>query len=288
MKIKKVCIIGAGTMGNGIVQVCAQAGYETVMCDLKQEFLDKGMAAIKNSLSIFVSKGKIKQTGMKKALALIHPSTNLRESAKNADFVIESVFERADVKRTVFNQLDEICPKHTILSSNTSSIPISLLGSMTKRPDKVIGLHFGNPVPVAPNMEIIRSLLTSDDTARISLAFTRSLGKEATLVKDSPGFVANRIIPLVINECAKMLEDDLASASDINEIIKRSLGAQLGPFTWAELAGVDVIVDLLEQIYQQTGWERYKPAPLLKRMAESGYLGRKTGKGFDQMFGVKK
>jgi 3-hydroxybutyryl-CoA dehydrogenase len=287
MIIKKVVIIGAGTMGNGIVQVCAQAGYETVMCDLKQEFLDKGMDAIKSSLGKFVSKGKMKPAGMKKTLGLIHPSTNLKESAKNADMVIESIFERADVKRTVFNQLDEMCPKKTILASNTSSIPISLLGSFTKRPDKVIGLHFGNPVPLAEHMEVIRSLLTSDETARISLDFARSLKMEPNVVKDSPGFVANRILPLVINECAKMLEDDLASAADINAIIRRSLGAQLGPFTWAELAGVDVIVDLLEQIYQQTGWERYKPTPLLKRMAESGYLGRKTGKGFDQMFGTK-
>lgn len=287
MKFKKVCVIGAGTMGNGIVQVCAQAGYETAMVDLKQEALDRGMDAIKSSLNKFVSKGKMTRADMEKTVSLIRPSTNLQASAADAGYVIENVFERVDVKRTVFNQLDEICPKHTILSSNTSGIPISLLGSMTKRPDKVIGMHFGNPVPIMPNMEIIRSLLTSEETVKTSFDFAASLGKTPALVKDSPGFVANRIIPLVINECAKMLEEDLASMSDIDEVVKLSIGARIGPFRWAEMAGVDIVVDLLEGIYQQTGWERYKPAQVLKRMAESGYLGRKTGKGFDDLFGTK-
>lgn len=287
MQFKKVCVIGAGTMGNGIVQVCAQAGYETGMVDLKQDLLDKGMAAIKISLGKFVSKGKMTQKDMEKTLSLIHPSTKLQDSAKDAGYVIENVFERVDVKRTVFKQLDEICPRDTILSSNTSGIAISLLGSMTTRPDKVIGMHFGNPVPLTTGMEVIRSLLTSDETARISLDFAESLGKKPFIVKDSPGFVANRIIPLVINECAKMLEDDLASMSDIDENVRMGIGAPLGPFRWAEMAGVDIIVDLLEGIYQQTGWERYKPAPLLRRMAETGYLGRKTGKGFDDLFGKK-
>jgi 3-hydroxybutyryl-CoA dehydrogenase len=287
MYFNKVSIIGAGTMGNGIVQVCAQAGYETTMVDIKQELLDRGIDTIKKSLGKFVSKGKMKPTDLEKTLALIHLSTSLEESAKNAGYVIESVSERVDVKRKVFEQLDEICPKSTILSSNTSAIPISLLGNMTKRPDKVIGMHFGNPVPLVSVMEVVKSLLTSDDTINISLHFARSLGKEPTVVKDSPGFVANRIIPLVINECAKMLEEDLASMSDIDRILKQTIGCQIGPFGWADLAGLDVVTDLLEGIYQQTGWDRYKPAPLLKRMTESGYLGRKAGKGFDKLFGEK-
>jgi 3-hydroxybutyryl-CoA dehydrogenase len=287
MDIEKVCVIGAGTMGNGIVQVCAQAGYETTMVDLKQELLSRGIVTIKKNLRKFVSKGNIKQTDMDKTIAHIQLSTNLEESAKDADYVIESVTERVDVKRKAFEQLDEICPQNTILSSNTSAIPISLLGSMTKRPDKVIGMHFGNPVPIVTIMEIIKSLLTSDDTIKISLDFASSLGKEPTLVKDSPGFVVNRIIPLIINECVKMLEEDLASMTDIDSILRKTMGCQLGPFAWADLSGVDVVTDLLEGIYQQTGWQRYKPTLLLKRMAESGYLGRKTGQGFNELFGKK-
>ena len=287
MNIEKVCVIGAGTMGNGIVQVCAQAGYETTMVDLKQEFLDRGMDTIKKSLGRFVSKGNMEQTDMEKTLALIRLSTDLEESAKDAGYVVESVSERVDVKKEIFEQLDEICPKNTILSSNTSAIPIGLLGSVTQRPDKVIGMHFGNPVPLVSFMEIIKSLLTSDETIKISLGFAGSLGLEPTVVKDSPGFVVNRIIPLIINECAKMLEEDLASMIDIDRILRQTMACPLGPFAWADLSGLDVITDLLEGIYQQTGWERYKPTLLLKRMTESGYLGRKTGKGFDQLFGEK-
>lgn len=287
MYFNKICVIGAGTMGNGIVQVCAQTGYETTMVDLKQELLDIGIDTIKKSLGKFVSKGRLKQSEMEKTLALIRLSTNLEESAKDAGYVIESVSESVNVKRKVFEQLDEICPESTILSSNTSAIPISLLGNMTKRPDRVIGMHFGNPVPIVTIMEVIKSLLTSDITLKKSLDFAQSLGKVPTVVKDSPGFVANRIIPLVINECAKMLEGNLASMADMDRIISQSIGCHNGPFAWADLVGVDVIVDLLEGIYQQTGWERYKPAPLLKRMAESGYLGRKAGKGFGELFDKK-
>lgn len=287
MTIKKVCVVGSGTMGNGITQVVAQAGYQTTMVDIKQEFIDKGMNNIKASLGKFVEKGKISQGDMDKALANIRTSTDLKDAAKDADYVIEAVFERAEVKVPVFQQLEETCPKDTILASNTSGIPIGLLASATKRAEKVIGMHFFSPVPMMRGIEIVKSLLTSEETLKVSFEFAKSIGKEPVVVKDSPGFVTNRIIPLVMNEGAKLLEEGLASMEDIDKIVRLSFNWPMGPFELCDLVGIDVGVDLLEGIYQQTGWERYKPAPLLKRMVEIGYLGRKVGKGFYTLFGQK-
>ena len=287
MTIKKVCIIGSGTMGGGIAQVSAQAGYETTMVDIKQEFVDRGMKMIKASLAKFVEKEKIKQEEMNGALARLRTSIDIRDAARDADYAIEAVFERAEVKLPIFAQLEESCPEETILASNTSGIPISLLASATGRPGKVIGTHFMNPVPLMKGVEIVKSLLTSEDTLKVSLGFVQSLGKETVVVKDSPGFVTNRIVTLVMNEAAKLLEEDLASIEDIDKIERLSHNWPMGPFELADLVGIDVVVDLLEGIYQQTGWERYKPAPVLKRMVEIGYTGRKAGKGFYQLFGRK-
>ena len=285
MAIKKVCVVGSGTMGNGIAQVSAQAGYETTMVDIKQEFVDRGMNATKASLAKFVQKERIKQADMDNALARLHTSIDLKNAAKDADYVIEAVFERAEIKLPIFGQLEEICPRETILASNTSGIPVSLLASATKRPDKVIGVHFMNPVPMMKGVEIVRTLLTSEETLKVSLDFVKSLGKETVVVKDSPGFVTNRIITLMMNEAAKLLEENLASIEDIDKIERLSHNWPMGPFELADLVGIDVLVDLLEEVYQQTGWERYKPAPILKRMVELGYTGRKAGKGFYQLFG---
>ncbi|MEA1872150.1 MAG: 3-hydroxyacyl-CoA dehydrogenase family protein [Chloroflexota bacterium] len=285
MAIKKVCVIGSGTMGSGIAQVSAQAGYETTIVDVKQEFLDRGMGIIKASLGKFVQKEKIKQKEMNEALAKLRTSIDMKNAAKDADYVIEAVFEKAEVKLPIFGQLEEVCPKETILASNTSGIPVSLLASATRRPDKVIGTHFMNPVPLMKGVEIVKTLLTSEETLRVSLDFVKSLGKETVVVRDSPGFVTNRIVTLVLNEAAKLLEENLASIEDIDKIEKLSHNWPMGPFELADMVGIDVIVDLLEGIYQQTGWERYKPAPLLKRMVEIGYTGNKVGKGFYQLFG---
>jgi len=285
MAIKKLCVIGSGTMGSGIAQVSAQSGYDTTMVDVKQEFIDRGMSMIKTSLGKFVQKEKIKQAEMNEALARLRTSIDMNEATKDVDYVIEAVFERADVKLPIFGQLEEICPEQTILASNTSGIPVSLLASATKRPDKVIGTHFMNPVPLMKGVEIVKTFLTSKETLRVSLDFIKSLGKETVVVQDSPGFVTNRIITLVLNEAAKLLEENLASIEDIDKIEKLSHNWPMGPFELADMVGIDVIVDLLEGIYQQTGWERYKPAPLLKRMVEIGYTGKKVGKGFYQLFG---
>lgn len=285
MAIKKVCVIGSGTMGSGIAQVSAQAGYETTMIDVKQEFLDRGLGIIKTSLGKFVQKEKNSQEEMNATLARLHISIDMKNAAKDADYVVEAVFERAEVKLPIFGQLEDICPKETILASNTSGIPVSLLASATRRPKKVIGTHFMNPVPLMKGVEIVKTLLTSEETLEVSLDFIKSMGKETVVVKDSPGFVTNRIITLVMNEAAKLLEENLASIEDIDKIEKLSHNWPMGPFELADLVGIDVIVDLLEGIYQQTGWERYKPAPLLKRMVEIGYTGKKVGKGFYQLFG---
>jgi 3-hydroxybutyryl-CoA dehydrogenase len=285
MAIKKVCVIGSGTMGSGIAQVSAQAGYETIMIDVEQECLDRGLGIIKNSLGRFVQKEKIKQEEMNETLARLHTSIDVKDAAKDADYVIEAVFERAEVKLPIFGQLEDTCPQETILASNTSGIPVSLLASATRRPEKVIGTHFMNPVPLMKGVEIVRTLLTSKETLEVSLDFVKSLGKDTVVVKDSPGFVTNRIVTLVLNEAAKLLEENLASIEDIDKIEKLSHNWPMGPFELADLVGIDVIVDLLEGIYQQTGWERYKPAPLLKRMVEIGYTGKKVGKGFYELFG---
>jgi 3-hydroxybutyryl-CoA dehydrogenase len=255
------------------------------MIDVKQEFLERGMGTIKASLGKFVQKEKIKQEDMDRTLARLHTSTDMRNAARDADYVIEAVFERAEVKLPIFGQLEEICSRETILASNTSGIPVSLLASATRRPDKVIGTHFMNPVPLMKGVEIVKTLLTSNETLRVSIDFVKSLGKETVVVKDSPGFVTNRIITLVMNEAAKLLEENLASIEDIDKIEKLSHNWPMGPFELADMIGIDVLVDLLEGVYQQTGWERYKPAPLLKRMVEIGYTGRKVGKGFYQLFG---
>ena len=288
MALKKIVVIGSGTMGNGITQVVAQAGFNVTMVDVKQEFIDKGMAAIKASLGRFAEKGRISQADVDKAVGNISTSIDMKQAVKDADYVIEAVFERADVKLPVYKELEELAPKDTILASNTSSIPIGLLASATKRPDKVIGMHFFSPVPMMRGLEVVKSLLTSEETLRVSLEFGKAIGKETVVVKDSPGFVTNRLLPLVMNEGAKLLQEGLASMEDIDKICKLSFNWPMGPFELSDLVGIDVGVDLLEEVYKQTGWERYKPAPLLKRMVEIGYLGRKAGKGFYTLFGTQK
>ena len=284
MDIKKVCVVGAGTMGNGIAQVVAQSGYETAMVDVKQEFLDRAMGTIQGSLARLVKKETMEQSEADKVIARIKPTTDMKAAAKDADYAIEAVFEKAEVKQPVLKELDGICPEHTVLATNTSSIPISLLSSAVSRPEKLIGMHFFNPVPVMKLIEVVRSLTTSDETVAVSLDFGKSLGKEPVVVKDSPGFVANRIANVAANEALKILEDGLASAQDIDKICKLAFNWPMGFLEMIDLVGADVVLDLAETIYDQTGWERYKAAPILRRMVESGYMGRKVGKGFYTLF----
>ena len=285
MEIEKICVIGAGIMGSGIAQISAQAGFETWMVDVKQELVDRGMTTIKTSLGRLVKKGTLSQDDEGRVLTALHPSTNMKAVVKDADFVIEAVFEKAEVKMSVFQELDEACPQEVILGSNTSTIPIALLSSATKRADKVIGTHFMNPVPVMRGVEVVRALLTSEETVGVTLDLMKSFGKEAVVIKDSPGFVTNRLCMIVLNEGAKLLGENMGSIEDIDKVMRLSFNWPMGPFELADLVGIDVVVDALEAIYKETGWERYKPAPLLRRMLEIGYLGRKVGRGFYSLFG---
>ena len=284
MDIKKVCVVGAGTMGSGITQAVAQSGYEVAMIDVRQEIIDQGLGGIRNSLGRMVKKGTMQQADADEVLARVKTTTDMSEAAKDADYVIEAVFERVEVKQPVLRQLDEICPERTIIASNTSSMPISLLSSATKRPHKFIGMHFFNPVAMMRLIEVVKSLLTSDETVGISVSFGKSLGKEPVVVKDSPGFVANRIINAAGNEALKILQEDLAGVEDIDKICKLAFNWPIGLFEMIDLAGADVVLDMADSIYRQTGWERYKAAPILRRIVESGYVGRKVGKGFYTMF----
>ena len=287
MGIEKLCVIGAGTMGNGIAQISAQAGYETFMVDLNQDIIDRGMNTVKGNLDRQVTKGALKEKDADRIMARLHTSTNLTETASAADFVIEAVFEKTELKMSLFRELDQVCPKETILASNTSSIPIALLGSSTKRPDRVVGAHFFSPATVMKGAEVVRALLTSEETVKATFELLRSFGKEPVIVKDSPGFVANRFCMVVFNEGAKVLDEGLSTLEDIDKLMRLSLNWPMGPLELADLVGIDVIVNTMEEIYRETGWERYKPAPLLKRMVEIGYLGRKVGKGFYTLFGQK-
>ncbi len=280
MSVKRVCVVGIGVMGSGIVQVCAQSGYETSVVSKDQASLERGLNKIRASLARLVAKGRMKQEEMDRIMGAIHGSTSLEDCAKDADVVIEAVYEDMAVKRDVFKQLDQVCPTHAIIGSNTSTFPITMLGAITRRPDKVIGMHFMNPVPLMRGVEVIRSLMTSDDTVEKTLTFLKSLGKETVIVKDSPGFVTSRMMCLILNEAVKMYESGLASIEDIDRVLKLSFNWPQGPFELLDLIGIDIVVAVLNTIYNETGWERFKPAVLMTQMVNAGWTGRKVGKGF--------
>jgi len=287
MGIEKICVIGAGTMGNGIAQIAVQAGYETLMVDVNRDIIDRGMNTIKGNLERQVKQGKLTQNDMSNILARLDTTTSLKDAAGAVDFVIEAVLENAELKMSVFRELDDICPPKTILASNTSSIPIAMLSSATRRPDRVVGAHFFSPAHIMRGAEVVRALLTSDETVEVTFNLLKSFGKEPVVVKDSPGFAANRLCMVIFNEGAKVLEEGLCSLEDLDKLMRLSLNWPMGPLELADLVGIDVIVNTMEEIYRETGWERYKPARLLKRMVDIGYLGQKSGKGFYTLFGKK-
>ncbi len=294
MNIKKVCVVGIGVMGNGLAQVCAQAGYETSVVSRNEESLERGLRNIQGGLSIFVKRGRLPQEEADSILDALRAraTTSLKEGAKGADFVIEAVYEDFNLKEELFGELDRICPEHTILASNTSTFPITALATVTKRPDKVIGTHFMNPPPLVHGVEIIRSLLTSEDTVRRTDEFIRSLGKEPIEVKDSPGFVVSRMICLVMNEAVRMHEEGVASVEDIDKIARLCFNWPMGPFQLLDLIGIDIVAAVLNTMYNETGSERFKPALLMVQMVRAGWTGRKAGKGFydenDRRKGIQK
>jgi len=282
MTKKKVCVVGIGVMGNGLAQVCAQAGYDTSVVGRSEESLERGLKNIQRGLSIFVKRGRIQQEEADSILDALRAqaTTSLEEGAKGADFVIEAVYEDLELKKGIFRALDRICPEHAILASNTSTFPIIALATVTKRPDKVIGTHFMNPPPLMHGVEIIRSLMTSQDTVQKTDEFIRSLGKEPIEVKDSPGFVVSRMICLVMNEAVRMHEESVASVEDIDKIARLCFNWPLGPFQLLDLIGIDIVAAVLNAMYNETGADRFKPALLMVQMVRAGWTGRKAGRGF--------
>ncbi|MEO0004810.1 MAG: 3-hydroxybutyryl-CoA dehydrogenase [candidate division WOR-3 bacterium] len=279
MKSKKVGVVGAGTMGAGIAQVFATSGYDVVLVDVEQRFLDKGMTNIKRSLDKLVEKGKLAAEASGQVLGRISPKLEV-EACKDCGLVVEAVTEDVHVKRTLFAKLDSICPPDAILATNTSTISVTLLGAVTKRPEKVVGMHFMNPVPLMQLVEVVRGLATSQAVVDEIVVLSKELGKTPVVVNDSPGFVSNRVLMPMINEAIFCLETGVADKEAIDTVMRLGMNHPMGPLALADLIGLDVVLAILNVLYQDLGDPKYRPCPLLKRMVAAGYLGKKSGRGF--------
>ena len=277
--MKHIGIIGAGTMGSGISQVSALHGFHVTLVDLEEQILHKGINSIQNGLKRQVKKEKISQELMRSTLDRISTSTSLN-SLSNADLVIEAASEHKETKMNLFQALDSICPKTSILASNTSSISISNIASATNRPELVIGMHFMNPVPVMKLVEIIRGNQTSDETTETVNSLSKKLDKTPVECNDSPGFISNRILMPMINEAIFCLSEDIAKTAAIDKIMTIGMSHPMGPLTLADLIGLDVCLSIIQVLHNDFGGDKYRPCPLLKKMVTEGKLGRKTGQGF--------
>ncbi|MFA5537365.1 MAG: 3-hydroxybutyryl-CoA dehydrogenase [Bacillota bacterium] len=279
MEIKKAMVIGAGQMGSGIAQVAAAAGLDVILNDIKMDFVQRGLAAIDKSLSRMASKGRISEEEKAQVLGRIKPSTSLQD-AVDADIIIEAAVENMEIKSQIFKDLDQITYPHAILATNTSSLPITEIAAVTKRPDKVIGMHFMNPVPVMKLVEIIRGLATSDETFQVVKELSEKMAKIPVEVNDAPGFVSNRVLMPMINEAAFCVYEGVATPEAVDEVMKLGMNHPMGPLALADLIGLDTCLSIMEVLYEGFKDSKYRPCPLLRKYVSAGWLGRKVGRGF--------
>jgi len=279
MQVKKVMVVGAGQMGSGIAQVSAVAGLEVVLNDIKDEFVQRGLGNIEKNLGRDVSKGRLDEAGKEAILKRIQPSTSLQD-AGDVDIVIEAAVENMEIKSKIFRELDSITPAHAILATNTSSLPITEIAAVTGRPEKVIGMHFMNPVPVMKLVEIIRGLATSDETFNVVKELSERMNKVPVEVNDAPGFVSNRVLMPMINEAIYCVYEGIATPEAVDQVMKLGMNHPMGPLALADLIGLDTCLYIMEVLHQGFGDSKYRPCPLLRKYVAAGWLGRKTGRGF--------
>lgn len=279
MNIRRVGVAGAGTMGNGIAHVFARGGYDVLLCDVQQSFLERALSIIAKNLDREVAKNKITASDKTSALARIHPVTERKELAE-CDFVVEAATEKFEIKAEIFRDLDRLMRPETIIASNTSSISITKIAALTNRPDKVIGMHFFNPVPVMKLVEVIRGLATSQETFDTVRDLSVKLGKNPVEVNDAPGFVSNRVLMPLLNEAMYAVMEGVATPEAVDEVFKLGMAHPMGPLTLADFIGLDVCLDILRVLQSGLGDPKYRPCPLLIKMVDAGWLGRKSGRGF--------